>query len=433
MYPPLRPHLEDELASVKKAALDLIRGGIPYEEDAANWLKDQIRPGRHPRGWYGTTGALSHMGDEGFAYVVSLLDDPERLPSAIGGLWTAPIEKLRTVLPRLQKLIEDEEEDERDKSDALRLLYRLRGDYEELLPVLTQALEDQPYSVRISALHALEWMGARAAPAIDAVLVALSDPDGRIVRYATEVLAAAKQAPEKVLPALRAAMKGEVGLHAGLALGAFGTAAIPYLQDALDQDDEHTAYCALFGVGVLGPKAAPLADRVVALLDAVDDDVRVQAARALGKMGPAGGTGVQGILGLLHDGTLTVAQAAPILMALGKPAEDALLVELGGRGDRVRRRRVLEILSLFQGRTAFALDALAPYLKDSGADTRLLAAQAVLAALEPPLDALASRPWEDVALRTKVLELIEPLRSDPDEAIRAKVTGALERLDGRTR
>ncbi len=425
-YPPLLPLLQDRYYPVQRMAEAYVSRGIPYDEDIAAWLKDRIDPSP-TAAWAGPEVALSRMGDEGFAYVVSLLDDPKLRYNALGGLRGAPPEKLRTILPRLAAIIDDED-DEHAQVQALYVLMSLEGDCEELLPVFERALGRESYEVRMQVLMALEQMGERAAPAIDGLLVALEDSDERIAARAAGILGELESEPKRVLPALRHAMDGDGGDVAAAALGSFGEAALPYLKDALDAGDEDVRYFALYGVAALGPQAEPLVERVITLLDIDDFELQVRAAATLGKLGAAGAPGIPHILALLHDETLTPGSTAGILMGIGKPAEAALLEELR-KQDAAGQLRVLEVLSAFHGRSAFALEALRPFLGFADVRVRRMALQAIVVSTWKDRWTHGAWPKSDPAVRRRVRGLIAGLVGDPDPALRKTAERALANLD----
>jgi len=424
----LLPFLEDKSYSVQQYAMHLVTSGIPYDEGVALWLKDRIRPGPGAA-WYGPEVALANMGDEGFAYVVAMLEDPKLHYNGLGGLRGAPLEKLRTILPRIEAFIADDS-DEDAQVAAIRLLFRFQGDIEPVLPTLRRVLKGESYPVRVEALMALEQMEERAAPALEGLLVALADRDERIASRAAGILAATRAAPETVLPALGAALAGDAGDQAGAALGAYGPAAVPYLRAALDGSDEDERYNALYGVAALGPQGAPLAGRVIALLDHEDYDVQVRAAATLGALGDAGKAGIPAILRLLHDDTLTPGATAGVLMQIGEASEPALLAALRTEDD-VGKARIVDVLSAFHGRSAFALEALTPFLRHADVRVRRAAVTAVVASTWPEStqasDPAAGRP----ALWRRVRALIAPLEDDPDPGIRELVALNMKELDRR--
>ena len=425
--PPLLPFLEDDSSSVQGYAMALVTRGIPYDPAIAAWLRERIRPGPGAT-WYGPEVALANMGDEGFAEVFAMLDDPKLRYNGLGGLRGAPPEQLRKLFPRLEALIADDR-DEDAQVAAVRVLHRLEGDFASLLPTLTKALQGESYPVRVEILMALEQMEERAAPALEGLLVALADRDDRIASQAAGILKTIQAAPARVLPALAAALQGDAGRHAAAAMGAYGARAVPYLQAALDGSDEDACYNALHGVAALGPEGAPLASRVLALLDDEDYDMQVRAASTLGALGAAGKAGIPVILRLLHEDVLTPGAAAGILMQIGPASEAAVLAELRS-GDEASRLRIVTLLSAFRARSAFAIDDLAPYLSHANAKVRLHAVTAVSASTWSESMDDGAPPTGDRVLWQKVRAMVAPRSEDPDPRVRSFALDTLQELDG---
>ncbi|MDJ0523121.1 MAG: hypothetical protein QNJ90_13715 [Planctomycetota bacterium] len=414
--------LKDEDDRVRRYAMDVVARGVPYDAEIAAWLREQIVP-TPGAAYFGPEVALARMGPKGVAQLVAMLDDPKLRTNALGGLSGAPPQAIRQILPTLAELIRDDR-DEDTQVGAVRLLFKLEGDIGFMLPVLNETLHGESLAVRVETLMALEQAGARAAPALEGLLLALSDNDERIASRAAGILGTLEAHHARILPALRTAIDGEAGDHAAAALGALGAAGVPYLQDALDSGDEDARYFALSGVAALGKTGAPLLSRVTALLAEEDYELQRRAATALGRMGEVAAPAMPALLRLVHDETLTPGGAAGIFMRMGSPAERALLDELK-RADAAGQARVLHVIAAFEGRSAFALDALAPFLEDKDNERRQLAVWGVLAALERPADATEANAITDPALRSRVRSLIEGLEDDPVPSIGRRVRGAL--------
>jgi len=140
---------------------------------------------------------------------------------------------------------------------------------------LIVALRDRDPKVRGGSARALALLGERAKAAVPALIAALADPEP----------------PEDPKPPRgpssdgwgREGKPGASGYHA--ALEAMGTTAVTALLEQLDRPDRRSKLLALRALGFVddnGHKAVP---RLIPLLD--DPDLRLDAASALGGMGPA--------------------------------------------------------------------------------------------------------------------------------------------------
>jgi len=423
--PPMLPLLEDENGRVRDLALSLLARGAPYDEQVAAWLLDHVEPADLL--YYPFETALAGLGEQGREQVVAMLDDPHLVYNALGALGQAPKAALRAALPRIADFIADDR-DENLQVAAIHTLILLQGDCEAALPGLRAALRGESFPVRREALMVLEQMGERAAPAVPELIDVLASGDERLATRAAGVLGDVHLEPARVLPALRRSLEDDGGDAAARAMAAYGEAALAPLRDALDQGDDDVRYFALAGVAELGRKAAPLARRVIALIDDTDEDLAVRAAMTCARLGEAGDGGIPGILRRLQDDTLLPGRAASVLMALGPPAERALLSSLQ-RGSRSQRRHVLEVLANARGHSAFALEALTPYLRSDDVDLRLEATRAVVVSLwsDPYTVGISQRSAP--RLRRRVRKMLAALPRDDDREIRQIVEGALEELN----
>ncbi len=427
VLPPLRPFLDDDHPGVREAAMYIIANGIEYDEAIAAWLLDEVRPADNLL-YYTFESALAGMGGRGMAHLIAMLDDPKMIYNGLGGIRTAKPAALKAILPRLAPLIADERDENLQVATLKVLLFTLEGDVEALLPALRTALRGESYPVRTHALMVLEQMGERAAPAVPELVQLLTSGDARIVSRAAGVLGDVKASPDVVLPGLRAALGTDGGLAAGRALGAYGAAALPYLRDAFDEGDDDERYFALEGVKLLGRAAAPLAPRVIALIDDTDSELAVQAALTAPRLGPAADPGIPALLRRLHDDTLSPARAAQILMALGAPAEKALLQQLRG-GHAGRRERILALLAHAPGRSGFALDDVAKHMQHDDAQVRFDAVRAVIVSLwaDPSNTGISDRT--DPKLRRRVRTILVKHGEDSDREIRQWIERALSVLN----
>lgn len=108
----------------------------------------------------------------------------------------------------------------------------------------------------------------------------------------------------------------ELRVNAVLALGRVGKPAVPPLVKALDDKDADVRYYAVWAIGLVGPEAAePAGDAVVRLLDDPKAEVRRKAAESLGRMAPAVKDAVPALAKALQDSDTDVQAAAANALA----------------------------------------------------------------------------------------------------------------------
>jgi HEAT repeat protein len=164
---------------------------------------------------------------------------------------------------------------------------------------LRKLLKDAEPLVRRDALHALGEVGNPIAhPAVSAMLKAVgSESDGVVRKAAVEALAHLVGPVDKddahELYGLLKDKDSETRYNAAFVLAKIGGAdaaaqALPTLQEALKDSDPHFQEQAASSLGGFGKDAAPaVSDLGKALTEAVEPDVRRNAAVSLAKIGPA--------------------------------------------------------------------------------------------------------------------------------------------------
>jgi HEAT repeat protein len=156
--------------------------------------------------------------------------------------------------------------------------------------------------------------------------------------------------------------------------------AVATLESALADESAPVRIQAARALGRIGPRAAAVAPRLIGLLKEADETIRCQAAQALGEVGGETGATVAALVELLKDASAPVkATAARALGALKKAA-------------------------------GLAVPSLVPLLQDRQESVRTAAAEAI--ALVGPLDQAATDT------------LVEGLDS-PDNVVRAQTAQAL--------
>jgi HEAT repeat protein len=192
--------------------------------------------------------------------------------------------------------------------------------------------------------------------------------------------------------------------------------AVAMLESALDDNSAAVRTHAARGVGRIGPRAAPVAPRLIALLKDADETARCQAAEALGQVRSDGPVTVSALVELLQDASSSVkASAARALGALKTAA-------------------------------ASAVPLLAPLLQDRDESVRTAAAEAITqvgalneAAIETLVEGLASpdtvvRAQTAAALGTigaaagEATEALVEAMGDDNDRVRGKAAEALGKI-----
>lgn len=129
----------------------------------------------------------------------------------------------------------------------------------------------------------------------------------------------------------------DVRLNAALALGKIGVAAVKPLLPALEDKEADIRFYAVWAVGWVGPDAKEAGPKVVALLADKDDNVRRKAAYALGRINPEPTAAVDALIKALADKNLEVQKAAgEALSKFGRDAAPALILALSDKEARIR-------------------------------------------------------------------------------------------------
>jgi HEAT repeat protein len=286
----------------------------------------------------------------------------------------------------------------------------LRARQQEIFDALTDAAAD----VRWSACYAIESLDLDPATLVDLILPRLSDRSERVEEIAIRQL---KELTEDIdltsyLAPICQVVRGARKRSAAIAcevigmLGPRAHAAVPFLIDALNGEDESTIIAAAvalwrvdrridvalphlarlfpdFGetvcdaISQIGPAAAPLIDQVLAALESDNWDLQWAAADALGSMGssdPAALATLTAALG--HESGIIVSAAATALARIGAAAVPVLSDIL---------------LQPDDPRAEWAADALGRIGPAAGA-----AAEPLLAQLHSPRPGLAA--WSAIAL-----------------------------------
>jgi HEAT repeat protein len=191
---------------------------------------------------------------------------------------------------------------------------------EGLRPVLDdliRALADREAAVRLAAVHALELMGAAAAPAAAGLTQVLADPD-RILRWAS-ARTLGKIGPVKgvnPVPGLARLLCDpdlDLQLAGAGALERYGpaaAAAVPALAGRVVRGDAEIRTAAMRALEAVGTDARPAIPALVTALSDGDARVRRAAAQVLGRFGPLARDAAPALRQALDDPDADVRRAA---------------------------------------------------------------------------------------------------------------------------
>lgn len=199
----------------------------------------------------------------------------------------------------------------------------VRKGLQDALESLAAGVNDPNVEVRRASVSVLELMGSDAAPAVPALIQAVSDRD-RFVRWiAGRALGRMRPADQNVIMALAGLLRDpdlDVRQVAAVALERYGPtarAAVPALGQAVERGDPDARIAALKAIQAMGADAAPAVPSVVIALSAPNQRVRQTAARTLGRLGSAARPAESALRQSLHDTDAeTRAAAAEALLSI---------------------------------------------------------------------------------------------------------------------
>jgi HEAT repeat protein len=185
------------------------------------------------------------------------------------------------------------------------------------LEELTRGLRDPNVLVRRRAVDVLETMGKDAAPAIPALVAALSDRDG-FVRWAAAralgLLAPAQ--PDLVVPALTGLLcEHDIDIRnvSALGLARYGPDALPAvdaLARAIVQSDGEFRILGIRAIKAIGEEATAAVDALIANLSYPNAQIRQAAAETLGGLKGNASAAIPALRKLLQDEDEAVRGAA---------------------------------------------------------------------------------------------------------------------------
>jgi HEAT repeat protein len=204
---------------------------------------------------------------------------------------------------------------------------------QEAAGVLGAILRDQRRSTaeaRWSSAELLGKVGAASPAAEAALLAALADPDPYVRGVAAAAIPKAGVSSQAAVPALTEFLRRErdpVSLRALSDYRAAAQPALPLLLDILSDPslDTESRWNAARTIGKIGPAAVSAVPALVACLKDEAATVREHAAEALGDIGPPASEGVTGLAAVLNDPAPRVRRdAVRSLGQIGEPARTAV-------------------------------------------------------------------------------------------------------------
>jgi HEAT repeat protein/S1-C subfamily serine protease len=259
----------------------------------------------------------------------------------------------RNAIASLLKLLKDP--DDFTRRTAAEALNKLGPPGRDDLRLLTTALKDSAVEVRVYAASALGKMGADARHAAPALVEALQDSDAGVRQSAARSLA-------------------KVGTDSK-------DTVFPALLKAVGDSERDVRQAAAEALSACGPLSAADVPALVGLLKHQDAEVRVQALKALGKMGRDGKAALPNVLEACK-GTADLGTRRAAVEALGPLGADAkaavpVLIEALKESDKDLRRDAIVVLAKFGPDAKPASAALGAALKDADKDVRKNAAVAL--------------------------------------------------------
>lgn len=254
-----------------------------------------------------------------------------------------------------------------------------------------KALTSSDPVVQARTHQELKEGGRAAVPVLAEVLRTSENPEARwkVADLLGRLGTAARETPE-ALSSLSAALQDDnphVRAVAAAALGSIGPAgpdALAVLQEMLSTPESLPALRALARYGA---DAAPALPKIIVLLEHKDDsEIRWNAARTLGKIGPPAKEAMPNLSAALEDSDPLVREhAAEALGDIGPQAKEAIpaLVKVLKDPDARVRRDAVRSLGQMGAAAKSALESIRPLLQDKDEKVRK-AARTSLHQIESP-------------------------------------------------
>ena len=383
--------------------------------------------------------------------------------------------KAADAVPALIRLLDDEEEAVRGM--AVEALRAIGPAAKAAVPALVKKLSDEEAEVRLAAANALKGLGPVAAEATPELAKALSGEDEDLRKAALEALAAIGPAAKPAAPELakllaNKAVKPNVRANAAEVLGVIGAQAREASGALLDflaevrkpplSEQTGLRLAAVRALGRVGGGEAVVTKLVEEAQKDPSGQVREEAIRALGHMGPAAKAAVPALKAIADvPGDRRVLAAAALVPITGesKPYADVVLQALrdASPANRLNRAAAMDSLELLGPAAKEAVPDLTDALRDKnllsrsdGTTVRQKAARALGAlgpAAKPAVPKLADLLKEkDENLKRTVIEALARIGpaaefaaprlrevARNDETLRDDAERALEKIEGAKR
>ncbi|GAB4206178.1 MAG: hypothetical protein Fur006_63040 [Coleofasciculaceae cyanobacterium] len=221
--------------------------------------------------------------------------------------------------------------------------------YTQVAPLI-EKLTDTDFRIRHDAADAIVKIGS---PAVPFLINALKNEDKQVRWRAASALAD---------------------------IGAEASAAVPALITALHDADEYIRRIATYALGKIGPEASTAVPDLIEALQDSDRSLRLVAAYALGKIGSEAASAVPSLIATLQDANVEVRlNAATALGRIGADAQTAVPALIAALQDKDKyvRQSAADALGHFGAKAKTAVPALITALKDEHKYVRLNAASAL--------------------------------------------------------
>jgi HEAT repeat protein len=288
---------------------------------------------------------------------------------------------------------------------------------------LASQLSSSDVVVRREASYQLAMLGAKAAPALPALIKALNDADKQVWMNAIAAVAAIGPEAKDAIPTLladfdsksasrqRSYYRDQVIIRTSYALTRIGPAAIPPLIDGLRSHDTMMRSGAARALGGMGPAAKAAIPALLENLGHKDASVQQDVIDALGSIGAAAKPKL--IEALSSDDPRQRSTAALALGAMGRAAQDAsgpVLAQLDSESDATARASLLTALARI------------------GADVAPVLIEALKDEREPIRHAAINGLLTMRSAQPQIVKALTALVRDPDAAVSERAAYALGRL-----
>lgn len=202
---------------------------------------------------------------------------------------------------------------------------------EAAVGVLCDLLSDHPDSeVRVAAAELLGKLGPQASDASQELLAAIGDRDPHVRAVAIVAVPAVNTSPEKAVAALIPLLESEHAAIAARAISVYreqGQLALPALEKLMRDDSKEIEmrWNAARALGKLGPSGIDSLPALIEFTTHAEETLREHAAEAIGDIGPTATAGIPALRECLDDSARKVRRdAVRSLGYIGEAAKDAV-------------------------------------------------------------------------------------------------------------